>query len=102
MTLRLKSLRLRNVIDGSSDRLFHPWTERKVDHFPAIDAQQMVMVFGEILRELESGELVLSCDSAHQSGTLKIDETAVGRTPRKVGELVADVPDAYWMTNRGK
>ena len=49
----------------------------------------MVVVLGEVLGQLEPGELVLGRDPPDDPGTLEIDQMAVGRAPRDLRELAA-------------
>src|SRR5262245_3410995 len=64
------------------ERVFEPALQAarqvKVLHAPAAGAQEMVMVPGELLRELVPGEAVLRGDPPDQPGGLQLGEVPVG------------------------
>ena len=51
--------------------------------------KQMVVVLGQVLGQLEPGELVTGGDAPDQPGTLKVDEVPVGGASRYVGSSAA-------------
>jgi hypothetical protein len=60
----------------------------------------MVMVLGQVLGQLEPGELVTGSDASDQPDTLKIDQVPVGGASRYLGEFCGDVRDAHRMAVR--
>ena len=62
----------------------------------------MMVVLGEVLGQLEPGELVLGRDPPHDPGTLEIDQMAVGRTPRNLRKPGRDIRDAHRVADRGE
>lgn len=74
------------------------WRWCDVNHPATGDAEQMVMVFGQILCKLESSELVFGSDPSNYPGALEIDQVPIGRTPRNIWKFGCDVGDAHWMT----
>jgi hypothetical protein len=67
MAVRLKTLSARELVDRSDDVSFQLRRQREVDDFPAVDAEEMVVVLSQVLGELETRELVVRRDSSHQS-----------------------------------
>ena len=58
----MEALGFDEIIDGVGDRALEVGSECEVDDFATIDAQEMVVVFGEVLREFETREIVVSSD----------------------------------------
>jgi hypothetical protein len=69
--------------------------EGHVDDLAAIDAQQVVMVLGEVLGELEPGEFVTGRYPPYEPGRVQVGQVPVGRAARQAGQALGDVPDAY-------
>jgi len=53
------------------------------------------MVMGQILGELEAGELIAGGYSSHDASSFQIGEMAVGGAPRHVGNGPGDIGDAH-------
>ena len=71
-----------------------------VDDATADRAQQVVVVLGQILGQLEAGELVVGRDAPHDTGTLEVDKVPVGGAPRDLRKLRRDVGDAHRVAQR--
>jgi hypothetical protein len=65
-----------------------------VDDLAAPGTEEMVVVLRQVLDQLEAGELVVGGHASHNRSSLKVNEVAVGRATRQVGELVGDIADA--------
>jgi hypothetical protein len=64
--------------------------------YPSTDrAEEMVMMFGQFLRELESGEIVTGGDSSDDPGALEVSEMSIGGAPRHTREALADIGDIH-------
>jgi hypothetical protein len=66
-----------------------------VDHLAALDAYKVMVMLGQVLGELETGELVTTCDAPDDSRNLEIDEMPVCRAAGKRREAIRYVPDAH-------
>ena len=71
-----------------------------VGDLAAAHAEEMVVVFGEVLGQLEAGELVAGRHPPHQPGAPEVDEVAVGGAAGQVGQAVGDVADAHRVARR--
>ena len=69
--------------------------EGHVDDLAAVDAQQVVMVLGVVLGELEPGELVAGRYPPYEPGCVQVSQVPVGRAARQAGQALGDVPDAH-------
>ena len=56
---------------------------------PQLHAEEMVVVLGEVLGQLEARELVVGRDAPHHAGGLEVDQVAVGGAARQLGQAVA-------------
>jgi hypothetical protein len=63
VALRLEALSVGELADGVRDVVFDSRREGDVSHFPAADANQVVVVPGQVLGEFEPGELVIGRDA---------------------------------------
>lgn len=79
-----------------------PGGQGDVSYLPAGDAQQMVVVLGEILRQLETGEVVMGHYPAHHPGGLEVDEVAVSGAAGQIGEATGDLGDTDGVTRRSE
>ena len=95
MAVGLESLSGCQLVHGQRDLALEVRARRHVGDLAAAHAQQMVMVLGEVLGQLEPGELVAGSDPAHESGRLQVGQMAIGRAARQLGEPVGDVADAH-------
>ena len=66
MALGLEAFRRRQLVDGDGDLAFELRARRDVGDLATAHAEQMVMVFGQVLGEFEAGELVAGGDPAHE------------------------------------
>jgi len=62
----------------------------------------MMMMLGQVLCQLEPGELVAGGDAPYDPSALEIDEVPVCRTPGYVGQLRRDVRDADGVAVRSQ
>ncbi len=79
--------------DRGRHRPFERGRRRQVDHDAASLADEVVVMAGQILRELVSRELVVRDDPVHDAGLFQHDEVAVHRAlrePRPLGEDLGD------------
>jgi hypothetical protein len=65
VAVRLEVLVARELVDGAVDLTLEALARRDVGDLAAADAEQMVMVLvlGEVLRQLDAGELVVGRDA---------------------------------------
>ena len=98
VALRFETLRGGQLVDGQRDLALEIGTRRDVAHLAAAHAQQMVVVLGQVLGQLEAGELVAGRDAADEAGGLQVGQVAVGGAPGQIGESVGDVADADRVT----
>jgi hypothetical protein len=78
VTVRLEALGLGELIDGLGHTSLERGGRSYVDDLSAVDTEEVMVVLGEVLGELEAGELVVGRDSADQPHDLKVDKMAVG------------------------
>jgi len=88
------------LLNHLGDDPLERWRRCDINHPAAGDAEQMVMMFGQILCKLESSELVFGSDPSNYPGALEIDQVPVCRTPRNIRKLGCNVGDTHWMTDR--
>lgn len=98
MAVELEPLSFRQTVQVLSDRLLECHRRRDVTDLSTVGAKQMVVVFGEVLGQLESGKFIVGNDPPDDAGRLKVYEVPVGRTTRKIRKVVGDVADAHRMT----
>jgi hypothetical protein len=63
VAVRLEVLVARELVDGAADLTLEALARRDVGDLAAADAEQMVVVLGEVLRQLDAGELVVGRDA---------------------------------------
>jgi len=102
VTVRLETLRLGELLNSAGDASLEFRRRRHVGDLPAAHTQQMMVVLGEILGELETSELVVGRHSPHEAGALEVDEVAIGRAARKLRQLAGDVTDADGVPGGGE
>ena len=95
--MRLEARRGGDVTDGGGHLMLEASRRRDVRDLAAADAQQMVMVLGQILGELEPGELVAGRDPPDQAGGLQVRQMPVGRAARQIRQALGDVANAHGM-----
>ena len=61
-----------------------------------------MVVFGQILGQLETGKLIVGDDPADEPGRLQVDEVAVGRASRQIGEALGNLGDTHRIARRTK
>lgn len=98
VTLGLESRFGGQVADGARNLLLEAGREGDVSDLPAVDAQQVMMMFGEILSQLEAGELVAGGDPPDHPGGLQIGQMAIRGAARQLGQPLGDLADAHRMT----
>jgi hypothetical protein len=98
VTLRLEALGVGELADGLGDGLLEAGGEGDVDHLAAGDAQQVMMVLGEVLGELEAGELVVGGHAPDDAGRLQVGQVPVGGATGQLGKALGDVADADRVT----
>ena len=76
--MRLESFGRRELVDGPGDGSLEGVAGCDVDDSAAARAQEVVVVLGEVLGQLEAGELVVGRDASDHPGDLEVDEVAVG------------------------
>ena len=77
--MRLKPLGLGEAIELLGDGVFERHRGGDVAHLPAVGAKEMVVVFREVLGELEAVELVAGRDAPNEARRLQIGRTSVRR-----------------------
>jgi len=102
MAVRLEALSLGQVIDRARHALLEGGGRGDVDDLAAVDAEEVVVVLGEILGELEAGEVVTGGDTADQPGTLEVNEMTVGGATGQLWEPPGDVADADRVAGAGE
>jgi hypothetical protein len=100
VAVRLEPFGFGELVDGFGYGSFEGGGGGDVDDFAAVGAEEVVVVFGEVLGQLEPGELVMGGDAPNDSGDAKVDEVAVRRASRRVGEPAGDVADADGLARR--
>jgi len=98
----LESLGFGEAIELPGDGAFESLRRWNVAHLPATRTQEMVMVFGEILGQLEPREFVVGSDAPDDSGRLEVEEVPIGGASGEVGKLFSDVVDADGMAGAGE
>ncbi len=53
------------------------------------------MMLGQVLGQLEPGELVTRRDAAHEPGRVQVGQMPVGGAARQAGEALGDITDAH-------
>jgi hypothetical protein len=77
-------------------RLLEPGRRGHVLDHPTVGADQMVVMTGEVLGELEPRVLVVGDDPVHETGLLEHDEIAVHRALREVTARRQDLGNGQW------
>ena len=90
----LEALGVGERADGAGDLLLEAGREGDVDDLAAADAQQVVVMLGEVLGQLEAGELIAGGDPPDEPGGLQVGQVPVGGAARQAGQALGDVTDA--------
>src|SRR5580658_7117525 len=90
----LEALGAGEAADGAGHLLLEARRRGDVDDLAASCAEQVVVVLGEILGELEPGELVAGGDPPDQASGLQVGQVPVGGAAGKPGQPLGDVADA--------
>jgi len=98
MAVGLETLHVCQAVELLSDGPLEGIRGRDVAHLAATRAEEMVVVLGEILRQLEPCEVVVGGDPPHDPGCLKVDQMAVRGAPRQVRPPIGYVADAHRVT----
>jgi hypothetical protein len=91
----LEAFGVGELCDGAGDLLFETGGEGDVGDFAAVDAQQVVVVLGEVFGELEAGVFVAGGDLPDEPGGLEVGQVPVGGAAGQAGEVLGDVFDAH-------
>ncbi len=102
VAVRLEALSLCQVIDGARHALLEGGSRGDIDDLAAADAEEVVMVLGQILGQLETGEVVTGRHTADQPGDLEVDEMTVGGAARQLWEPTGYVADADRVAGAGE
>src|SRR5215472_15468042 len=95
VAVRLEALGVGELADRLGHLVLEGGREGDVGDLAAVDAQQMMVVLGQILGELEAGELIVGGDPPDQPGGLEVDQVPVGGAAGQVGQAFGDVADAH-------
>src|SRR5215469_9517016 len=79
VAVRFEALGIGELADGAGHLLLEAVRQGDVGDLPAADAQQVVVMLGEVLGQLETGELVTGRDPADQAGRMQVGQVPVGR-----------------------
>ncbi len=93
MVLRAEARLARRLHDRGLYRALQCPAGREVLDPPAVRADEVMVVTGEILRELVARELVVRHDAVHDAGVFEHDEVAVHRALRELGAPGQDLGD---------
>lgn len=102
MAVELEPLGIGELVELLGDGALEGRRRGDVAHLAAVGAQEVVVVLGEVFGQLEPGELVVGGDPSDHAGGLEVDQVAVGRAPRKVGESEGDVADVHRVAGTGQ
>ena len=102
MAGRLEVLGPGGLRDGLGDAPLKADGKGDVCYPSAARAQQVMMMLGQVLGELEAGELVAGRDAADDPGGLQVDEMTVGGAARQVRQAAGDLPDADGVVRAGE
>jgi hypothetical protein len=94
VTVGFEPFRLGKLLHGDRHASFEGRRWGDIDDLAAMRAQQVVVVLGELLRQLVAGELVIGRDPPDHPRYLQVEKVAIGRTAWQIGQSVGDVPDA--------
>ena len=83
MALGEEAGRAGDLAGRGPDGLLQPGRCRDVLDRPAVGADQMVVVLGEVLGQLEAGEVTVGDDAVHETRLLEHDEVPVHRALRE-------------------
>jgi len=98
----LKALSACELAGGVRDVILDARRQGDVGDFPAADADQVVVVPGQILGKFEPGELVIGRDPADQPCGLKIGQVPVGGAARQAGKPGGDIADTDGVAGADK
>ena len=94
VTVGFEPFRLGKLLHGDHHASFEGRRWGDIGDLAAMRAQQVVVVLGELLRQLVAGELVIGRDPSDHPRYLQVEKVAIGRTAWQIGQSVGDVPDA--------
>lgn len=94
MTVRLEPLRLGESIDGGRHASLEGRGRCDIDDLSATGAEEMVVVFCELLGKLIASELVVGGDAPDHACDLEIDEVSISGAPGQIRSPISDVADA--------
>lgn len=100
--MRLEAEVDRQLVDRAADLALEGRAGRHVGDLAAADTEEVVVMFGEVLGQLEARELVTRRDPAHHSGALQVNEVPVGRAAGELRQAVSDVTDADRVAGVGQ
>jgi hypothetical protein len=95
--VRLEALGVGEAADGAGYLPLEAVGRGDVCDLVAVGAEQVVVVLGQVLGELEPGVLVAGGDPPDQPGGLQIGQVPVGRAAGQAGQLLGDIADADRM-----
>jgi len=98
VAVRLEPLLGGELVDDLGDVALEAGRRRDVNNFAATSAEEVVMVFGEVLGKLKAGKLVVGGDAPDHPRDLQVNEVAVRGTAGHCGEAPRDVPDTDRVT----
>ena len=98
VAVRQKSLGVGQAVQLFGNGAFERGRWCDVAHLSAPRTQEMVVVFGEVLGQLETGELVVGGDASDDPGSLEVEQVPVCGASGEIGEELGDVVDADGMT----
>jgi hypothetical protein len=99
MAVGLKPLRSGEVVDRPDDVALELRRQREVDDLPAVDAEEVVVVLGQVLRQLEARELVMRRDPPYESRRFEVDEVSVGGAAWEIRDPFCDLGNAHWLAD---
>src|SRR5580704_14971808 len=99
VAMGLEALGAGEVADGLGDAVLDAGGQGDVGDFPAADTDQVVVVSGQVLGELEPGELVIGGDAADQPGGFQVGQVPVSGAARQAWKPVGDIADADRMAS---
>ena len=95
MAVGSESLGVGEVIKLLGDGLLERRGWGDVGDLPAVRAKEMMVVFGQVLGELETRELVIGRNAPNDAGAPEVDEMAVRGASRHRRQQLGDIADAH-------
>jgi len=102
VAVRLEALGVGEPADGGGCLVLEQGRKGHVNDLAAVDAQQVMVVLGEFLGQLEAGELVVGGDPPDEPCGVQIDQVPVRRAAWQVREPLGNVADADGMAGADK